>query len=646
MKLFKAIVILSLLAADNIFAQNMPFTKGVNLTNWFQTPSARQVQFNKYTKKDFENIKSLGCDVIRLPINLHYMTNGAPDYEIDPLFYTFMDQVVDWAEELQIHLILDNHTFDPSGNTDPAVRNILLKVWPRVAAHYKDRSNFIYYEVLNEPHGISDEEWNDIQKNVVTAIRAVDAKHTIIVGPANWNSFHNLDKMPVFDDDNLIYTFHFYEPFLFTHQGASWVSPSMEPLTGVPYPYNADSMPPLPENLKGSWIESAYNNYHTAGTEQYVRDMIDTAAQFMAERNVPLFCGEMGVYMQNSKNNDRIFWYKTVREYMDSLKIPYTMWDYRGGFGLFEKDSYGMFEHDLNVPLLQALGWNVPEQTDFILKPDTTGFMIYTDYLYGSLQDGSYGTGTLDFYAADKPNNGDFCLKWGGGSSLYDNVLFNFMPPKDMTQLVAGGYALNIFVRSDYPDMEFDIRFIDTKEGPADHPWRMQYSVDKSKVAWDSKWHKLYIPLSDFVETGSWDDGWYNPEGKFDWSKIGQFVIANDAGALEQGRVWFDNIYVTDQDTARIWETTEFPELVTALEDQVRREIKIFPNPATNHVTIAMTSEMPSYYYLYNAQGKEIAESRFKGEADLDVSGLRQGIYLLKIHDDKDIFVTRKILIE
>jgi len=79
-----------------------PFSRGVNLTNWFQAGNAKQIQFTKYTKQDFIRIKSLGCDVIRLPINLHFMSNGSPDYTIDPLFFDFLDQVVDWAEELQI----------------------------------------------------------------------------------------------------------------------------------------------------------------------------------------------------------------------------------------------------------------------------------------------------------------------------------------------------------------------------------------------------------------------------------------------------------------------------------------------------------------------------------------------------------------
>lgn len=203
----------------------MHFTRGVNLTNWFQASSAQQIQFTKFTKQDFINIKSLGCDVIRLPINLHAMTSGSPEYIIDPLFFTFLDSAVSWAEELQIHLLLDNHTFDPAADTDPAIGPVLIKVWTQMADHYKNRSEYIYYEVLNEPHGILDKLWGQIQQSVIDSIRSVDTIHTIIVGPAGWNGYNNLNAMPVYSDTNLIYTFHFYDPFMFTHQGASWTDP-------------------------------------------------------------------------------------------------------------------------------------------------------------------------------------------------------------------------------------------------------------------------------------------------------------------------------------------------------------------------------------------------------------------------------------
>ena len=84
-------------AAIQIFAQTSPFNKGVNLSGWLQAGSPQEIHFTKYTKQDFENIKSLGADVIRLPINLHSMTSGAPEYNLDPLFLKFLDSIIDWS---------------------------------------------------------------------------------------------------------------------------------------------------------------------------------------------------------------------------------------------------------------------------------------------------------------------------------------------------------------------------------------------------------------------------------------------------------------------------------------------------------------------------------------------------------------------
>ena len=290
--------------------RRFPFHRGVNLTGWLQAGSGRQIQFTKFTKQDFVDIKSLGCDVIRLPINLHFMTDGDPNYTVDPLFFYFLDQIVDWCEELEMHLILDNHTFDVDANTDANVDKVLVPIWTQMAEHYKDRSAYLYYEVLNEPHGITDARWGQIQQQVIIAIRAVDQTHTIVVSGAGWGSYNNLKYLPVYRDNNLIYSFHFYDPFMFTHQGASWTSPSMVPLAGVPFPYGAGPMPACPPELKGTWIESGLNSYKNDGTVKRVKELIDIAVKFRDQRQVPVFCGEFGVYMVNSDNAQRVYWYR------------------------------------------------------------------------------------------------------------------------------------------------------------------------------------------------------------------------------------------------------------------------------------------------------------------------------------------------
>jgi len=497
---------------------------------------------------------NLGCDVIRLPINLHEMTDGAPYYTIDPLLIYFLDSAVSWAEELEIYLILDNHSFDPSIDTDPDIGDILIPIWRQLAAHYAEHSNYILYEILNEPHGISDALWNEIQQNVVDSIREVDEKHTIIVGPADWNTYNNLSAMPEYDDTNLIYTFHFYDPFVFTHQGATWTDPSMEGLAGVPFPYDPAEMPECPPELLGTWIEGALDNYENEGTADHVGDLIDIAVDFKNTRDVPLFCGEFGVFKPNSDNEDRVFWYEVTRNYLEEDSIAWTIWDYKGSFGLFELGSNELFDYDLNVALLEALGFNVPPQDDYSLEPDTTGFNVYLDYICENIIGSSWHSeGILSYYSDDNTYEGQYCIYWTGVEQ-YSVIGFSFRPVKDLTMLADSNYALDFRIRGDNPDIEFDIRFVDTKtEDPGDHPWRMRYIIDEQTVPWDGEWHHVQIPLQQFTEHGSWDEGtWYEPVGDFSWEAVDLFQIVSEHRSLDGMNLYFDNIRVVESSSSSI----------------------------------------------------------------------------------------------
>jgi len=623
-----------LLFSHVTFATRFPFSKGVNITNWFQSDNPGQIQFSKYKKVDFENIKSLGCDVIRLPINLHAMTTGTSENLLDPLFLFFLDQAIDWAEELNINLILDNHSFNPAINTSPNVDEILIPVWKQLAEHCKNRSSLIYYEILNEPHGISDAAWNTIQQKAITEIRKIDSIHTLIVGPASWNSYNNLQFMPEYSDTNLIYTFHFYDPFLFTHQGASWTIPSLDPLADVPFPYNSSTMPSLPNSLKGSWIESSYNNYKNDGTVQKIKSLINIAANFKAQRNVNIFCGEFGVYKPNSKNEDRVKWYEEVRKYFEDKEIPWTAWDYKHGFGLFEKGSNEFFKYDLNIPLIEALGFNIPEQFEYNLAPDSTGSIIYSDYIGENILNASYlNNASLDFYSKEAID-GDFCISWSNASQ-YESISFNFKPNKNLTKLVNENYYLTLWIKGNNPNSKIDLRFIDTKtDVPEDHPWRIRHTITNGNVKMDNQWHALNIPLSEFLEHGAWENNistWFVPKGEFDWSAIDVFEIVAEEQGLANTNFWFDKIELTH------------PNLVDVeLNNLVVTNFMLhqnYPNPFNPTTTLSYQLPKSSNITLkvYDVLGREITtlinEKKAPGNYQVifNASNLSSGVYFYNL---------------
>ncbi|MFZ1290685.1 MAG: cellulase family glycosylhydrolase [Melioribacteraceae bacterium] len=573
----KNILLFYFILVSSIYPQT-PFTKGVNLTGWFQEDKSTLIHFGKYTKQDLQNIKSLGCDVIRLPINLHFMTDGAPNYTLDPTFLQFLDSVVIWSEEININLILDNHSFDPAVSTNPNIGNILISVWQQIAEHYKNRSKLIFYEILNEPNGISRSIWNSTQLNVINAIREIDSVHTIIVGGTSWNTYNELNYLPNYADTNLVYTFHFYDPFLFSHQGASWTDPSMAALSKVPFPYSQSEMPILPTSLKGSWVESSYNSYKNDGTITKVKSLIDIAANFQESRNVPIFCGEFGVLMNESDNEDRVEWYRIVREYLEEKGIAWTIWDYQNAFGIFEKGTDELFEYDLNLPLLSALGFNEIQQNELIISPDSIGFELYKDKVGNDIRPIFYHTsGELNFYDFNS-REGKYSFYWSNAKQ-YDFINFNFVPNKDLSYLSENNFYFHMSVKSNSPGAKFDLRFIDTKtENPNDHPWRRRYTVTESNGGpWNNTWHDLVIPLNSFVEHGSWDNNqWYKPIGAFDWAKVDNFDIVAEEENLLEKEFWFDNIYISDNP-------------VSVNEDLITSEFSLsqnYPNPFNPVTTI------------------------------------------------------------
>ncbi len=648
--IFRRLVCLLLLCPAFGLNAQVPFHKGVNLTQWFQAGSARQIQFTKFTKKDFENIKSLGCDVIRLPINLHAMVGSAPDYTLDPLFLQFLDRAVDWSEELGIYLILDNHSFDPTINTEPSVENILVKVWSQMARHYKGRSGNLLYEVLNEPHGINDAVWGAIQQSVIDAIRLEDSEHFIIVGGSNYNSYMTLSNLPLYTDDKLIYTFHFYDPFLFTHQGASWVGPSLVSLRNIPFPYQASSMPVLPGEFDGTWIESAYNGYPVDGTVSQVRQLLNVAVDFRSSRNVPVFCGEFGVYMPNSDETDRVGWYDEIRKYLNENDIPWTIWDYKGGFGLFEANSNELFESDLNIPLLEALEFEVPPQKNFIVKPETSGFIIYDDYAgEGIITSSNAGSGLIDYYNTVAPHAGEHAIYWTDAQQ-YDAIVFDFTPNVDLSLMPANGYQLSFWVRGNSPGTSFDVRFVDTKTAQSDHPWRMGRTIDEEAVSWDGEWHHVLVPLDCLQEKGSWDNGWFNPEGKFQWSAIDRFEIVAEQHAFTNVEFSFDDIELTGNEIT----------IVVATESELSNsDLKIYPNPLLNQAMIEFSLTQPERTSLsvldlqgrlvrILVDGKNIPAGTYyiawKGE-DNNGHPLADGLYMIRMLTDTSTIIRRVMVL-
>jgi endoglucanase len=222
---------------------------------------------------------------------------------------------------------------------DPYAVDRFIILWRNLAAHYATRNpDKLFFEILNEPEVNDAYRWAGIQARAAAAIREAAPRNTIIATGANYSDLPDLLAMHPLPDSNIIYTFHFYDPHVFTHQGATWSVPAWSYEHGIPYPPTAESMQRLlqevPDLADRYDLENYWLDHWDAG---HIRALIDEAAEWGKLNHVPVLCNEFGVFRQYSDPGSRNRWIRDVRTALEVDGISWDMWDFHGSFGVATK---------------------------------------------------------------------------------------------------------------------------------------------------------------------------------------------------------------------------------------------------------------------------------------------------------------------
>jgi endoglucanase len=313
----QSVKFISVKGQNIIGADGKPFLmRGTNLGNWlmpegymfkFTTinspklinqaftellgPGETKAFWKKYlatyiTKADIHFLKTTGMNTIRIPFNYKLFTDEDYLGENNPdRGFELLDNVIAWCREEGIYVILDMHAA-PGGQTgdniddgygypflfqDAGSRGLTIKIWTRIADHYKNNPAILGYDLLNEPIAtyFKKEELNPylepFYKELTKAVRTVDKNHLVIFGGAQWDSNMHMFGPPF--DSKAVYTFHKY-----------WTKP-----TGP----------------------------------EVIQEYLD----FRNKYNVPIYCGETG------ENNDE--WVAAFRKTLEDNNIGWTYWPYK-----------------------------------------------------------------------------------------------------------------------------------------------------------------------------------------------------------------------------------------------------------------------------------------------------------------------------
>lgn len=319
------------------------YIKGVDLGGWLSQGSYDRKHLESFiTEKDIERIAGWKLDHVRVPVDYNIFEEDDGTLKDDGI--EFVDKAVEWCGKYGLNIVLDLHkTFGFSfyygdgevGFFDsPELQERFYRLWERLAQHYGKYSDRVAFELLNE---VTNKEyidkWNSIARRAIEVIRQYAPDTLIFVGSYWNNSVDALKDLEAPYDDKIVYNFHCYDPFLFTHQGATWVV-EMPVDFRINYPGDIKEYRTKIAEIGLTDIQDYLDVPDTGFDKGYFERRFESAVKLCEERGVALYCGEYGV-IDRADPQQILNWYKDINSAFVKFGIGRATWNYKEkDFGL------------------------------------------------------------------------------------------------------------------------------------------------------------------------------------------------------------------------------------------------------------------------------------------------------------------------
>lgn len=328
------------------------FEKGVNLGGWLSQCSLKKEHLETFiTERDFQRLKTMGADHIRLPVD--YLLIETEDGQPVDAGYAYIDHCVYWCSKYGLNMILDLHktagySFSMAADCssfweNTAYQQRFLALWDRLAARY-GAYDFIAFDLLNEIVDPSVSEiWNRLAAQAVTHIRRFAKENPILIGGSRYNSIFTVKDILDPPDDHIVYSFHFYEPYIFTHQGASW-EPAMPSDFRISYPLTAGAFITQADAKLGGQCSGIFRGMDdTLSGEAMLSSLFEETVSVAEQRNVPLYCGEYGV-IDHADSESTLAWFRDIHAVFKRFGIGRAVWNYKNmSFGITDEHYRNVF---------------------------------------------------------------------------------------------------------------------------------------------------------------------------------------------------------------------------------------------------------------------------------------------------------------
>ena len=305
--------------------KELGINKGVNLGGWLSQCDYSEERLNTFiTEADFREIAALGFDHVRIPVDYNVIQNEDGSMKEEGL--RRIDNAFALCRQYGLKAVLDLHktpgfSFDAGEHEDGFFTNESYQarfyaIWEAFAARYGDRPDQIVFELLNE---VTEAEylpaWKRISRECVRRIRVHAPDTAVLLGSYRWNSARTLPELDAPYDAHVLYNFHFYEPMIFTHQGAYW-NPDYRDVRST---YDACGASP-------AWFE----------------DFLAPAVEKAEKEGTELYCGEFGV-IDVVPPEEALKWFRDLHEVFARHGIAHSLWSWKQmDFGLIDPRMDGV----------------------------------------------------------------------------------------------------------------------------------------------------------------------------------------------------------------------------------------------------------------------------------------------------------------
>lgn len=310
-----------------------------------------------------EQLRACGFDFVRLTVNpgILLAAKGSRRTALFGMVASSIQRILD----SKLNVVCDMHVVgqDPQHGRDfyaagdaaaDAALVELLTDLAKVLNHFP--SSRVAFELWNEPNFSPARAvaWDRMQHDLYTAVRAVAPELTLVLTGINgWLDGLTQVTAANYRDDNLYFTFHYYDPTPFTHQGAVNAGDPenlMSLFAKVPYPITQDLAERSAEQARG--VLAKRRGLSDAARKK-AQDYVDSRVPYLVERGGPehiaqafskvsrwawvhgvpparVLLGEFGVMRPGVDPAMRARWLRDVRTEAERSGFPWALWSYDG----------------------------------------------------------------------------------------------------------------------------------------------------------------------------------------------------------------------------------------------------------------------------------------------------------------------------